>query len=145
MKVLAKKYSSLLLVLMLVILMAFTTGCKEKTVSEPEIASHAISGGTLGEGSTEFTFIMIDIDGNETDFTIKTDETTVGAALLGVDLITGDVSEYGIYVKSVNGITADWDVDKTYWAFYIDGEYAMTGVDSTNITAGSTYTFKVEK
>jgi len=35
--------------------------------------------------------------------------------------------------------------DQTYWAFYINGEYASTGVDSTNIEEGSTYTFKVEK
>ena len=45
----------------------------------------------------------------------------------------------------VNGITADYNVDGTYWAFYIDGEYAMTGVDVTDITAGSAYAMKVEK
>ena len=49
------------------------------------------------------------------------------------------------YVKEVNGIIADYDVDGTYWAFYIDGEYASAGVDSTEITEGSIYMFKVEK
>ena len=47
--------------------------------------------------------------------------------------------------KTVNGITADYDVDQTYWAFYVDGEYAMTGVDATDIVEGSQYMFKVEK
>ena len=48
-------------------------------------------------------------------------------------------------MKTVHGITADYDTDQTYWAFYVNGEYAQTGVDSTNVTAGDTYSFKVEK
>ena len=54
------------------------------------------------------------------------------------------MEDYGLYVKEVNGITADYDVDGTYWAFYINDEYASTGVDSTNITEGDNYSFKVE-
>lgn len=99
----------------------------------------------VGEGDTSFKFVVVDADGKETEFTVKTDAATVGEALLAVDLIAGDDSEYGLYVKTVNGITADYDTDGSYWAFYIDGEYAMTGVDSTEITDGATYMFKVEK
>ncbi len=72
-------------------------------------------------------------------FTVKTDQDTVGAALLEHGLIAGDESEYGLYLKVVNGITADYDVDGHYWAFYINGEYAMSGVDTTTIEEGVTY------
>ena len=72
-------------------------------------------------------------------FTVKTDKETVGAALLEHELIAGEEGQYGLYVKVVNGITADYDVDASYWAFYIDGEYATTGVDTTKITEGVTY------
>ena len=99
----------------------------------------------LGEGETEFTFSVVDQDGNESQFVIHTDKETVGEALLELGLIAGDESEYGLYVKTVNGITADYDVDKTYWAFYVNGEYAEKGVDSTPVTAGDNYSFKVEK
>ena len=61
-----------------------------------------------------------------------------------VGLGAGEDSEYGLYVKTVNGVTVDYDQDGKYWAFYVDGEYAATGVDSTDITAGATYTFKAE-
>ena len=64
--------------------------------------------------------------------------------MFDLGLISGDESEYGLYVKTVNGVTLDYDKDGKYWAFYVDGEYAATGVDSTDIAAGSTYTFKVE-
>ncbi len=95
--------------------------------------------------TVKFDFKVVDADGNETDFEIETTEKTVGAALLAKGLIAGDESEYGLYVKEVNGITADYNTDGTYWAFYVNGEYATTGVDSTEIVPGSVYTFKVEK
>lgn len=99
----------------------------------------------VGEGEVSFDFKVVDAEANETDFLVSTDEETVGAALLAVDLIAGEDSEFGLYVKTVNGITADYDVDGSYWAFYINGEYASTGVDSTNIEDGAEYMFKVEK
>ena len=152
MKVRNKKFFSLLLCMMLTVAMAFsTTGCsgnnKESDVqTETQVEADAQTDATaLGEGQTVFTFNVTDADGNETNFEIHTDKETVGDALLELDLIAGEDSEYGLYVKTVNGITADYDKDQTYWAFYVNGEYAQTGVDSTNVTAGDTYSFKVEK
>ena len=92
-----------------------------------------------GEGATSFYLTVKNVDNTVTKFQINTDAATVGEALLALELIAGDESEYGLYVTSVNGITADWDTEKAYWAFYIDGEYAQTGVDATEIVAGATY------
>ena len=118
------------------------TQAEEQTTEQTDAQTDAT---VLGEGQTVFTFNVTDADGNETNFEIHTDKETVGEALLELDLIAGEDSEYGLYVKTVNGITADYDKDQTYWAFYVNGEYAQTGVDSTNVTAGDTYSFKVEK
>lgn len=98
-----------------------------------------ISYTVLGEGSTTFYFTVRNVDNTVTKYEIHTDETNVGAALVSLELISGTESEYGLYVTTVNGITADWDNEKTYWAFYIDGEYAQTGVDSTDVIAGAVY------
>ncbi len=118
----------------------------QQTEDASESASSASQEATvMGEGETQFSFVVVDADGAETTFEIHTDETTVGAALLDLGLIEGEDREYGLYVKTVNGVTADYDVDGTYWAFYIDGEYASTGVDSTDINADSTYKMSVEK
>lgn len=92
-----------------------------------------------------FTFVVTDLEGNESTFDITTSKATVGEALLDEGLIVGEDSEFGLYVTSVNGMTADWDNDQTYWAFYIDGEYAMTGVDATEVTEGATYSFVLTK
>lgn len=99
----------------------------------------------IGEGKTSFNLKVTDKDGKTTEFTVNTDKKTVGDALLELELIEGENSEYGLYIKTVNGITADYNTDQTYWAFYINGEYATAGVDTTDIVAGETYELKVQK
>ena len=89
--------------------------------------------------------VEVKAEDQQITFTVKTDKDTVGAALLEHGLIAGEEGAYGLYVKQVNGITADYDVDQTYWSFYINGEYAMTGVDTTEITEGATYRLEYTK
>ena len=143
----SKKRLSFIPCMVLIVAMALlTTGCngrKESGISSAGTQVQAESG-QLGEGSTVFSFTVTDQDGNETPFEIHTDKETVGEALLELGMIEGDESEYGLYVKTVNGITADYDADGVYWAFYINDEYAPTGVDSTIITEGDRYAFRIE-
>lgn len=113
------------------------TPATDTTVSQTEAT-------ILGEGATEFSFAVVDYDGNQTSYQINTDKKTVGDALKELELIAGDEGENGLYVKTVCGITADYDNDGKYWAFYVNGEYALKGVDSTEIEANASYSFKVE-
>ena len=146
-----KKIASELLCMMLIMAMAFTTvGCNTDKAADnqPQAEAQAsveTESNVLGEGQTKFAFVVVDKDGNETNFEIHTNKATVGEALLELELTAGETSEYGLYVKTVNGITADYDVDQTYWAFYVNDEYAMSGADTTAIEEGATYSFKVEK
>ena len=159
-----KKLLSLILSTMLIVAMAFSmTACggndQEKPNTEVEnqvnsteqdAQSEVVENSTedvtvLGEGTTVFSFIVVDGEGEEATFEIHTDKAMVGEALLELELIEGEEGAYGLYVKTVNGITADYDLDQTYWGFYINGEMAMTGVDATEVEAGATYSFKVEK
>lgn len=78
-------------------------------------------------------------------FTIKTDKEKLSDALLEHELITGDEGQYGLFVKSVNGITANYDADKAYWALSKDGVILNTGVDSTTISADEHYEFVYTK
>ena len=93
----------------------------------------------LGEGEKTFMFV-VDADGYSITFTIHTNKEIVGEALVELGLIAGEDSQYGLYVKNVNGMLADWDIDQSYWAFYENGLYA-NGVDATNVTEGYTYSF----
>ena len=92
----------------------------------------------FGEGARTVV-VQVVVEDKTVTFTVKTDKTIVGDALTEHGLIDGEEGPYGLYIKSVNGIAADYDVDQSYWAFNINGEYAMTGVDTTEITEGATY------
>ena len=152
------KIKALLLPVIVLLIAASVTvlagGCKKNNgkteptaqpVATEEPADNTQDGRTsLGTGAVEFFFDVKDADGNETKFTIHTDKATVGEALLELKLIEGEESAYGLYVKTVNGKTYDYNEDGKYWAFYIGGEYASTGVDSTNVEAGQTYAFRAE-
>jgi len=143
------KLLSVITCLVLIAAIALTmTACGNKTANSSEKEDSQTlteSVQTLGEGATEFNLTVSDKEGKETVFTVKTDKKTVGEALLDVKLIDGEKGDYGLYIKTVNGITADYDTDGTYWAFYIDGKYATSGVDTTEITKGASYALVIEK
>ena len=144
-----KKIVALILCVMLVAAPAvMTIGCKGGDEESPETTEGGASGNkvtVVGKGSSAFTFKVVDHAGNETVFTVCTDKKTVGEALIENELIEGDEGDFGLYVKKVNGILADYELTRTYWAFYINGEYAVTGVDKTDIENGAEYSFKIEK
>lgn len=131
-----KNFSKNIICIMLIAAIAssFTACKKAKETESGEVAK-----------SVSFTLVVVDGEGKETKEVIDTTEKTVGAALQKAGIIEGEEGPYGLYIKKVNGIAADYDKDKTYWSFYIDGEYAQSGVDLTDIEADKTYTLKLEK
>jgi len=139
--------SVLLCVVLIAAVALFVSGCTDKSKNETPVVSTAVSEDVseIGIGEKSFEFTVTDYDGSETKFTVHTEKTVVGEALQELGLLSGEEGPYGLYVKSVNGITYDYDTDGKYWAFYIDGEYAVTGVDVTEIEEGKTYSFKAEK
>ena len=124
-----KRMISLLLALVMVFAL---TACGAK---EEAPAADAVS----------FKVVVTDLDGKETTFEYSSNAASVGEALVAEGLIEGHETEYGLYIDTVNGITADWDADQTYWAFYINGEYATTGIDATEIVADTTYGLTLTK
>ena len=99
----------------------------------------------LGEGSKLFYLNVTFSDGSTSSYAVHTDAETVGEALVSLELIAGDESQYGLYVKTVGKETLDYDADGSFWAFYENGEFASSGVDSTQITDGATYAFVATK
>ena len=93
---------------------------------------------TFGNGE-KTVMVTVITDDNSVKFTLNTDKDTLGDALKEYGLIEGDNGSYGLYVKKVNGIRADYDSDKAYWAFFKDGSPLEAGVDSTQINSGDSF------
>ena len=99
------------------------------------------------EGATPITITLevIGPDGSSKEHVVETDSSkNLRQALEGAGLISGDEGPYGLYVKVVDGITADYDVDSSWWSLTKDGEMCA-GVDSTKIADGDHFEFTYTK
>ncbi|MDE7171008.1 MAG: DUF4430 domain-containing protein [Oscillospiraceae bacterium] len=93
------------------------------------------------EGAKHITVEVIHKDETTKTFTYDTDAEYLAEVLVDAGLISGDESEFGLYVKVVDGETADYDVDQSWWGLSINGEFAQTGVSATPVYDGDTYTW----
>lgn len=86
-----------------------------------------------------FTVVVVHLDGTEKTFEYETTKSTLGDALLEKGLIDGYKDTYGLTITTVDGVYYDWNTSGVYWSLLINGEYAMTGADSTIVEEGTVY------
>ena len=89
-------------------------------------------------GAKAIVFTVVHGDESSREISIRTDAETLRGALEQESLIAGDEGEYGLFVKTVDGETAD-DAKQEWWCFTKGGEMLMTGVDDTMIADGEKY------
>ena len=92
------------------------------------------------QGGKEITINVDHLNGADTTFTIHTDEEYLRGALEQEDLIEGTESEYGLYVLTVDGETAD-ESEQQWWGYSVNGTFAELGVDSQPVADGDVYDF----
>nr|MBQ4317620.1 DUF4430 domain-containing protein [Clostridia bacterium] len=89
--------------------------------------------------SKNVTVEVIMADGSSKEFTAKTDAEFLGTVLLDeLKLVEGEMGDYGLYIKTVNGYTAN-DANQEWWCLTKGGEDVMTGADSTPIYDGDKF------
>lgn len=96
------------------------------------------------QGAKAYTVEVVDNNGESTTYEARTDAEYLRQALEELDdatdfALVGEESDYGLYITSVNGVTADYAADGAYWSIYVNGEYGMNGVDTQPVTDGDAY------
>lgn len=99
------------------------------------VALAACGGG--GKNAT-VTVTVVHGDGSSKDFTVKTDKEMLGEALTDEKLVDGEDGPYGLFIKTVDGETAD-EANQEWWCLTKGGESVETGVDSTPVEDGAAY------
>ena len=87
-------------------------------------------------GEKNITVEVIHKNESIEEFTYQTKEEYLGACLLAEGLIKGEAGAYGLYILEVDGESAVYEVDQSYWALYANGEYASVGIDQMPIEDG---------
>lgn len=100
-------------------------------------------------GSKEYTVNVVDAEGTTVTYDGTTDAQYLSELMdelveEGDFSYVGEAGEYGLYITTINGITADYATDGAYWSIYVNGEYGQYGADSQPVTDGDEYSFVYE-
>lgn len=141
-----KKKLAVLTVWILILSLAFCLSACGKKEVQANLWAEAMytDDAELGNGEKTIKVEVITPEKTVT-FTLHTDAKTLGEALLSHNLIEGEKGAYGLYVKKVNGILADYDIDGSYWGLNKNGEGMMTGVDGAELSDGDRYSIVYTK
>ena len=122
----SKKILAVALVAILVAAMAFAYSTfSEKTV----------------EGEKDITIEVVMNDGNATVYEVNTDAQYLIEAMQEADGLTfeGEEGIYGMSVSTINGVRADYTLDKSYWGFYVNEEYCNYGISQQPVEDGDAF------
>lgn len=81
-------------------------------------------------------FKIVYADGSQKTVELKTEKTTLAEALVEADLI--EYNAGGLYT-TIDGVTADYNVDGSWWCITKGGEMLNFGLNDLKIADGETY------
>ena len=112
---------------------------------------HFASAKNVQKGSKECSLTVTDDRGTSKTYECSTDAEYLRQLMdeLSADQTQefsyeGSEGQYGLFINTVNGLTADYDKDHAYWAIYVDGEYAQNGADTQPVNDGDKFELKYE-
>ena len=93
-------------------------------------------------GTNDLKAITVEVchkDSTTSTFPYETREEYLGPLLLESGLISGTMGEYGLFVDTVDGETADYAADGGWWQLTCNEEPAQTGADQVVLEDGTVY------
>ncbi len=123
-------------VLLIAVLLLCSAACAKQTDTE-KLWSTAVYTEDLSLGEGKFTVaVTIEAGEKSISLTVKTDKETLGAALYELGLVNDPA-----FFDTCNGIKADWNRDKAYWAFHVNGKAAQYGINDAKagVDTGDAY------
>lgn len=98
-------------------------------------------------GDKSITVTVTDSQGVDSVYEHSTDAEYLLEAVREIEELElqGEEGDYGFFISAVNGITADYSVDRSYWAIYVNGEYGSYGIELQPIEDGGVYALVYER
>ena len=83
---------------------------------------------------------VVHLSGDVNEFPCSTDAEYLRQALDQLQLVSGREDQYGLWIETVDGETADASKEE-WWGYTVNGETAMYGVDQQVIADGDKIVF----
>ncbi len=96
------------------------------------------------KGSKSVTLEVLNQENQTSEYSVQTDAEFLRQAMEEAEGFTfdGEEGQYGFTLFTINGETHDWNVDGSYWAVYVNGEYGQYGIDSQPVKDGDVFRFE---
>lgn len=93
------------------------------------------------EGAKSIVIQVTGRSGETKDYGLRTDAEFLRQAMEEAEGLefSGQESEYGMVVDTVNGERADYATDGAYWGFYVNGAYCNYGIDTQPVEDGDVF------
>jgi len=110
-------------------------------------AVYAVFGAKPVVGSKQITIAVVNSKAETTTYSLKTDAQYLRQAMDEAEGLTysGTEGAYGLMIDTVNGETADYNVDASYWSFNVNGEYCNYGIDQQPVNDGDAFSIVYTK
>ncbi len=129
-------------VMILMLICVLFTACTTEKPQSSDLWKDAVYTEDMSFGDGEKTFLLeVKTEDKSVTFSVSTDADNLEDALTEHNLIEGEEGPYGLFVKKVNGIIADYDIEKTFWSLCQDGTPLQTGVGDTEVKGGEHFEF----
>lgn len=91
------------------------------------------------KGKKNITVTVIHGNSSEKVFTYGTNDEYLGQTIVSEGLAEGTEGAYGLEIHTVDGESASWEENRSYWAIFVGEDYATTGADGVVLTDGGEY------
>jgi hypothetical protein len=92
----------------------------------------------FSKGDKDITVTVVYKDKTEKKHEISTDAENLGDALLEKGIVTEEEHKTGFY-PTIDGVRADYTLDKAWWSFTQDGKMMTVGANDAPITDGDSF------
>lgn len=105
------------------------------------IGVYSAFGAKAVAGSKDITIEVVNKAEESILYELSTDAEFLRQAMEEAEGLTfeGEEGPYGLAISSVNGEVADYNVDGSYWGFYVNEEYCNYGVDMQPVMDGDAF------
>ena len=89
-------------------------------------------------GAKEISIVVTHADQSHNTFAYQTDREYLAEVLLENELVDGEMGQYGLFITTVDGETAD-DSKRQWWCITKGGKQVNTSADTTPIADGDQF------
>jgi hypothetical protein len=93
------------------------------------------------QGEKQVTLVVVSADESEKNYEVQTDAAYLQGVMDEAEGLeySGEESEFGMMIDTVNGETASFETDGAFWGFFVNDEFCNYGIGEQPVEDGDEF------